>query len=430
MFQKYSHTNCPFCGKEFTSKTITNGEHLFPAFACKQIFGVSEGSKHLQEKIKIKVCKECNSKYGINLETKLKNIINAISTNNENFIFRTEEALTLLDYMTKTRVLLSFRANRNFDQKLGNYDTITKSTPADRQLFIVKGPVPDGIYIPKLKNKSELVSTENFDVPSCFAVVINGVILISFENKLVSEALGFPFTVAAWIKDGLLLDQHRQIMEFANFGHKEISDMWFSELLKKTPFVNSVILSQPRVSWSIDEYTKKYMLSKAQNGYIYGVYYNTKNKSGWLLKQNNEKGSKGINVYDIPNDITLPKLEKFLLEICVQELASYSLYYTYRASPHDMEEKTDLISNILDGFEYDSVESILAFENDELQLYRDALKFLLTFNFTKEQIIKRLYKLVKYINDQKVTTNGTQEKTLKIFKFDTSAEVIKNIIKR
>lgn len=423
-----NHTCCPFCGKEFDADTTTNGEHLFPAFACKQIFGTTDGSRRLQEKIKITVCKDCNSRYGDYLESRLKKIITAISNNDKTFMFKTEEAIVLLDYMTKTRVLLGFRANQNFDQILGNYDFVTRWAAYDRQLIIAKGPIPDGIYIPKLKSKSDFISTENIEGISCFAVVINGIILISFENKLVSESLGFPFSSAVFLNDGLVARPDKTILEYGHVGSKQISSMWFDELLENTRFSDSIILAQPREPWTTDDYTQKYVLSESKNGYRYGVYYKTPVKSGWLCKKNTEKGSKGINVYNIESEMTLPDFELFLIKIFLLEYTSVSVQHTYRNSPYTLLEISNkIMAPLFKKYDTETVENILAFDVDEVELYKNALKMLISHNFTKKQIIDRLYKFVRFINEQKSNQSKNKKIALQRFIFNIAGEKLMDI---
>ena len=423
------HTCCPFCGREFATGAETNGEHLFPHFVCKQIFGTSDGSRRLQEKIKITTCKECNSKYGTNLELKLKNIIAAISNNDTNFIFRTEEALTLLDYMTKTRVLLSFRANQNFDQQLGNFNTVKRHATYDRQLIIAKGPIPDGIYIPKLNLQSGPLSTENIEGVSCFAVVMNGVILISFENKLISETLGFPFTSVALTNDTLVIDDKGHYFERAYVGTQELSDIWFNNLLHQSSFADSIVLAQPRQPWITNDYTEKHLLSKSDNdGYKYGVHYQTKDKSGWFLKQNKEKGSKGICAYKTADKITLFELEDFLTNIFILENLTLLTWHTFRESPHTTDEILTKFAPIFEKNSAVNIENILAFDVNELDLYRSALKIFISSKYTEKQIIQKLYKLVNFINKQKISTGKTHRASLQELMFSLATDRIKGIL--
>ncbi|MBQ7127643.1 MAG: hypothetical protein IJO18_01520 [Alphaproteobacteria bacterium] len=425
--QIQNHSCCPFCGKEFAQDIETNGEHLFPHFVCKQIFGTSDGSRRLQEKIKITTCKECNSKYGTNLELKLKNIIAAISKNDTNFVFRTEEALALLDYMTKTRVLLSFRANQNFDQQLGNFDTVKRHATYDRQLIIAKGPVPDGIYIPKLNLKSGPLSTENTEGVSCFAVVMNGVILISFENKLISETLGFPFTSVALANGTLVIDDKGHYFEHAYVGTQEVSDMWFDNLLHQSSFADSIVLAQPRQPWTTNDYTEKHLLSKSDTGYKYGVHYQTKDKSGWFLKQNKEKGSKGICAYKTADKITLFELEDFLTNIFILENMSLLTWYTFRNSPYTTDEILTKFAPIYEKNSAVNIENILAFDVNEIDLYRSALKVFISSKYTEKQIIQKLYKLVKFINKQKISTGKTHRASLRELMFRLASDKINEI---
>lgn len=408
------HEYCSFCGKKFEGQTLTNGEHLFPAFACKKIFGTSTGSKKLQERIKIKVCQDCNSHYGSDLEAKLKNIINAISNDDKKFLFRTEEALTLLNYMTKTRVLLSFKQQHKlFKPTLGNYNRVKNIASFDRQLIVLKGPVPDGIYIPRaipkinMPKDCEFLSTENTDFLTCFAVVINGVILVSFENKLACTELGFPYTSIAWGKKqnvpGILVQENGEPVErlWVN-GTNNVEDLWFWDYLQQEKLLSSFILAQPRTLNFVNDYTKKYVLSKNTDGYRYGIYYKNKDKSSWLTKANNEKGAKGIDISCVQDSITLPELENFLKLISMAELWEWEVFYWGVETGYPPEKILTELCGWINSSEI-KIENILAFDVNEKALYNNALKVLETSGLTKQQIIDNLYTFIENLNKRKVT---------------------------
>ena len=292
---------CAFCGKKLTNanKTEINGEHIFPAFACKKDFGKSKASALLQDQIKVSVCKECNSTYGTKLETNLSKIIDGLNGKTPRYAFRTEEALCLLDYIDKTRILLqhSFRDERQKRLLYGvSVDNMLRISPFGRQVFILRANAPDGVYVPiyytdnnkVLKTKLGYISSTNpADFISTIAVCIDGVVIIGISNLVINALLGFPYV-------RMVSDVQLQ------YG---VGPHCIDERLGYTKNVNrsdTIVLAQPGVlpegceqEGIIGEYEKALELTTKHNNYKYAVYFESGKQNGWLAKDATERGAKG-----------------------------------------------------------------------------------------------------------------------------------------
>ena len=328
---------CAFCGKNLTetNKAEINGEHIFPAFACKNDFGKSKASSLLQERIKVAVCKECNSAYGVKLEAKLSKIIDGLIGKTPKYSFRTEEALCLLDYIDKTRILLqhSFKDERQ-KQLLDvvNVDNMQRISPFGRQVFILRADVPDGIYAPfyytdnckAFKTKLGYISSVNpADFTSAIAVCIDGIVIVGISNLMINWLLGFPHVMGA--PDNQLL-----------YGP---GSRYISERLGYTKNVDrddTIVLAQPGVmpeecerKGIIGEYEKSVELTTKHKNYAYAVYFESGKHKGWLCKNSTEPGAKGVR-FDLGKRysyIEFLELLDFISKIDIMEhVCSFQIY--------------------------------------------------------------------------------------------------------
>ena len=322
--------SCAFCGK-FLNKTEMleiNGEHIFPAFMCKKNFGDLEESKALQEQIKVSVCKECNSKYGNALETKLSKIIDGLKGKIDLYMFRTEEALCLLDYVDKTRILLQHWGT-DVRQKdiLGKYnaENLWRQALHGRQVLIVRANVPDGVYFPAfltdnatiLKTKLGYISSRNpADWTSVIAVSINNIVIIGLSNNVISSTLGFPY---------FFVEQDRQTLSWYH-GEHDIDNNRLAWYVAQDEIDNGnmITLAQPSthpvdIAGLSGDYELKRSLTKQHNGYKYGVYFKSGTSKGWLTKMSTERGSKSIK-FNLMKQYSYDEFLKLLEQVSKMEI--------------------------------------------------------------------------------------------------------------
>ncbi len=298
---------CAFCGKKLTeaNKNEINGEHIFPAFACKKDFGKSKASSLLQEQIKVSVCKECNTKYGTKLEASLSKIIDGLNGKTPRYAFRTEEALCLLDYIDKTRVLLQHIPKKEPDKysKLLlntaiNINNLSKINQAGRQVFILRAYVPDGVYYPIYSTKDCSVfrtklgftsSAIPSDFVSTIAVCIDNIAIIGMNNLRINEELGFPGV---------------QVVHEMGYGYSDGKNDVDLDALWKTTFWdrnNAILLAQPGIypkgvkdTGIMGDYERNHKLTTKHDGYEYAIYFACGTNDGWLAKNSTESGAKGV----------------------------------------------------------------------------------------------------------------------------------------
>ena len=122
------------------------------------------------------------------------------------------------------------------------------------------------------------------------------------------------------------------------------------------------------------------------------------------------------------------ELEDFLTNIFILENLTLLTWHTFRESPHTTDE---ILTKFAPIFEKDSavnIENILAFDVNELDLYRSALKIFISSKYTEKQIIQKLYKLVNFINKQKISTGKTHRASLQELMFNLATDRIKEIL--
>lgn len=334
---------CAFCGKKINNENEINGEHLFPAFACKRAFGDSKASKLLQEGLKVSVCKKCNTKYGEILESRLSRIIDGLNGNIPRYAFRTEEALCVLDFIDKTRVLLQHYMSPEV-QDLVCVGSSSQILPCGRQVFILRAEVPDGVYIKQFDTEeTKLVKEYLGQIPSkcsvlnfdTIAVCIDNIAIIGMSNMFVNQQLGFPV---------IMVDPYNPNAARLLQGTHTIDTDVLLEIPNKAGSVTEhdfgkgfITLAQPgAIQFNeeaekcgiIGKYEKSHQLTMPHNDYIYGVYFESGVRNGWLLKSAMERGAKGV-AFDLSN---VYPYEDF--SVLFDQASKYGLLYHIIASGH------------------------------------------------------------------------------------------------
>lgn len=101
---------CPFCGKSYTEEDVKNGdvnfEHVFPRFAAKKAVGEEKVFSKIESEFMVAVHKDCNDRYGQDLEKRVGSIINNL--NKRDVSLTKKDAKDLVNYCIKTDVFLRY----------------------------------------------------------------------------------------------------------------------------------------------------------------------------------------------------------------------------------------------------------------------------------------------------------------------------------